>query len=173
MNSIWNKNIHAFKYRFPALADFYQNIIEDITAHGDEKNIFSFWKVMPAKNGSLTAQIDNMLLHSSYNPEREAMSTATQLAAKNKETVIFMGAGLGWQVCAMAKLIKGTETDKSCPVNKLVLIEPDPVHFFAALYYIDWSDVFDVTQLVIALGCPVDSLMPLLEGNNINIGNTF
>ncbi len=172
MNSIWNKNIHAFKYRFPALADFYHSIIEDITEHGDEKNIFSFWNVMPAKNGSLTAQINNMLLHSSYNPEREAMSTASQLAAKNKECIIFMGAGLGWQICAMAKLIKSAANSQDCPVKKIILIEPDPIHFFGALFYIDWSDLFDVEELVIALGCPIDSLMGLLEGNKINIGNS-
>ena len=148
----------------------YRNIIEDITANGESKDIFSFWKVMSAKNGSYTAQIDNMLLHSSYNPEREAQTAAEQLAAKNKETVIFMGAGLGWQFCAMARLINLQQA--SCPVKKLVLIEPDPVHFFAALFYIDWSDVFSVEQLVLAIGCPADSLMPLLEGNNINTGNT-
>ena len=175
MNSIWNKNIKLFKERFPQLADFYHNIIEDITAHGDEKDIFSFWNLMTAKNGSLTAQINtNMLLHSSYNPEREDMSTAEQLAGKNKETVIFMGAGLGWQFCAMAKLINGGgmgATVGTCPVKKLILIEPDPVHFFGALYYIDWSPVFDVKQLVLALGCPADSLIGLLEGNSINLGN--
>ena len=156
-----------FKARFPALADLYHNIIEDITEHGDEKNIFSFWKVMPAKNGSLTAQIDNMLLHSSYNPEREAISTASQLESKNKECVIFMGAGLGWQFCALAKLIKS-----GSPVKKLVLVEPDPLHFFGALFYVDWSQVFAVEALVIALGCPPDSLMGLLEGSNINVGNS-
>ena len=48
--------------------------------------------------GSLTAQIDNMLLHSSYNPEREANTAAQELTATNKETVIIMGAGLGWQI---------------------------------------------------------------------------
>ena len=171
MNSIWNKNIQAFKSRFPALADLYHDTIEDINKNGDSGQIFSFWKIMPAKNGSLTAQINNMLLHSSYNPEREAESTATQLAAKNKETVIFMGAGLGWQLCALARLIN-SDDNSPCPVKKLVLIEPDPFHFFAALFYTDWSDVFAVGPLVIALGCPVHSLMPLLEGNNINTGNT-
>ena len=170
MNSIWNKNIQAFKTRFPALADFYKNIIQDIDAHGDEKGIFSFWKILPAKNGSLTAQIDNMLLHSSYNPEREATSTAGQLTAKNKETIIFMGAGLGWHICALAKMIKGEGT--SCPVKKLVLVEPDPIHFFGALFYIDWTPVFEVEQLVIAVGCPEDSLMGLLEGNSISVGNS-
>ena len=118
----------------------------------------------------MTAQIDNMLLHSSYNPEREGQTAAEQLVAKQKETVIFMGAGLGWQFCSLARLI--TKSVRECPVKKLVLIEPDPIHFFGALFYIDWSDVFAVEQLVIALGCPVDSLMPLLEGNQINIGNT-
>ncbi len=176
MNSIWNKNITLFKERFPQLADFYHNIIEDITAHGDEKDIFSFWTLMTAKNGSLTAQINvNMLLHSSYNPEREGMSTAEQLAGKNKETVIFMGAGLGWQFCAMAKLINGGgmgATVGTCPVKKLILIEPDPIHFFGALFYIDWSAVFAVKQLVLAIGCPADSIIGLLEGNSINIGNS-
>ena len=170
MNSIWNKNLQLFKSRFPALADLYHHIIEEITANGEDSAIFSFWKVMPAKNGSLTAQIGNMLLHSSYNPEREAMSTAQELVSKNKETVIFMGAGLGWQFCALAKLI--TKSVCECPVKKLVLIEPDPYHFFAALFYIDWSDVFAVEQLVIALGCQPHDLMPLLEGNQINVGNT-
>ena len=176
MNSIWNNNIRLFKERFPQLADFYHDIIEDITANGDEKDIFSFWTLMTAKNGSLTAQINvNMLLHSSYNPEREGMSTAEQLACKNKETVIFMGAGLGWQFCAMAKLINGGgmgATVGTCPVKKLILIEPDPVHFFGALFYIDWSAVFAVKQLVLAIGCPADSIIGLLEGNSINIGNS-
>ena len=170
MNSIWNKNIQLFKSRFPALADFYNNIIEEITENGESKDVFSFWKVFSAKNGSPTAQIDNMLLHSSYNPEREGQTAAEQLTAKQKETIIFMGTGLGWQFCALAKLI--TKSVSPCPVKKLVLIEPDPLHFFAALFYIDWSDAFAVEQLVIALGCPADSLMPLLEGNQINTGNT-
>ncbi|MBP5602486.1 MAG: motility associated factor glycosyltransferase family protein [Treponema sp.] len=170
MNSIWNKNIQAFKSRFPALANFYHNIIEDINTFGDKKDFFSFWKIIPAKNGSLTAQIDNMLLHSSYNPEREAMSTASQLASKNKETVIFMGAGLGWQFCALAKMINAEKED--CPVKKLILIEPDPFHFFGALFYVDWTAVFEVNQLVIAVGCPEGSIMGLLEGNEISIGNT-
>ena len=169
MNSIWNKNIAAFKSRFPALADLYKNIIEEINLNEDSKDVFSFWKVIPAKNGSLTARIDNMLLHSSYNPEREAQTTAEQLASKNKETVIFMGAGLGWQLCSMGRMM--TKSVAPCPVKKLVLVEPDPYHFFGALFYIDWSEVFAVPELVIALGCPVDSLMGLLEGNSINTGN--
>ena len=169
MNSIWNKNIQLFKSRFPALAELYNSIIEDISTNGDEKNIFSFWTVKSAKNGSLTAQIDNMLLHSSYNPEREGQTAAEQLVSKNKETVIFMGAGLGWQLCALAKLI--TKSVSECPVKKIVLVEPDPIHFFAALFYIDWSDVFAVEQLVMAIGCPADSVIPLLEGNSINTAN--
>ena len=123
---------------------------------------------MPAKNGSLTAQIDNMLLHSSYNPEREANTAAQELTAKNKETVIFMGAGLGWQICELAKMMTA---NKSCAVKKLVLIEPDPIHFFGALYYVDWSAVFEIEALILAVGCPADSVISLIEGNSINTGN--
>ena len=156
MNSIWNKNIQLFKTRFPALADLYHDIIEDITANGDKKDIFSFWKIIQAKNGSPTAQINNMLLHSSYNPEREAQTAAQQIISKNKETVIFMGAGLGWQICALGKMI--TKSVAPCPVKKIILVEPDPTHFFGALFYIDWSDLFAVEPLIIALGCPADSV---------------
>ena len=170
MNSIWNKNIHAFQKRFPALAEIYHDLINDISDNGDSSGIFSFWKIMSAKNGSSTAQISNMLLHSSYNPEREAQTAAEQLASKGKETVIFMGAGLGWQFCAMARLM--IKSVNPCPVKKLVLVEPDPYHFFGALFYIDWSEVFEVEPLVIALGCPPDSLMGLLEGSSINTGNS-
>ncbi len=170
MNSIWNKNIQLFKSRFPALADLYHDIIEEISLHGDEKGVFSFWTVLPAKNGSPTAQIEHMLLHSSYNPEREAQSAAEQLAAKEKETVIFMGAGLGWQFCAMARLM--VKSVAPCPVKKLVLVEPDPIHFFGALYYTDWSDAFAVEQLIVAVGCPENSLMGLLEGNSVNTGSS-
>ena len=170
MNSIWNKNLQLFKSRFPALADLYHELIEEISIQGDEKGIFSFWSILPAKNGSPTAQINHMLLHSSYNPQREAQTTAQQLVTKNKETVIFMGAGLGWQFCAMAQLM--VKSVAPCPVKKLVLVEPDPVHFFGALYYIDWSEVFAVEQLVLAIGCPENSLMGLLEGNSINTGST-
>ena len=148
----------------------YHDIIEEISDHGDEKSIFSFWTVLPAKNGSPTAQIDHMLLHSSYNPEREAQTTAAQLAAKAKETVIFMGAGLGWQFCAMAQLM--VKSVAPCPVKKLVLVEPDPIHFFGALYYIDWSEAFAVEQLILAIGCPENSLMGLLEGNSVNTGSS-
>ena len=175
MNSIWNKNIQAFKTRFPALAEFYKDIIQDININGEAKGAFSFWKIIAAKNGNITAQIDKMLLHSSYNPEHEGQTTAEQLASKNKETVIFMGAGLGWQICSLARMINESVNKKTsvvCPVKKLVLIEPDPFHFFGALYYIDWSSVFEVGPLVIALGCPADSIIPLLEGNNINTGNS-
>ena len=170
MNSIWNKNIQLFKERFPSLADFYHNIIEGISKNGATGEVFSFWKVSTAKNGNVTAQIDNMLLHSSYNPEREGQTAAKELASKNKETIIFMGAGLGWQICSLAKMI--VEEPDTCPVKKLVLVEPDPYHLFAALFYLDWSDVFKVGPLVIALGCPADSLMGLLEGNDIHTGNS-
>ena len=170
MNSIWNKNLKLFKDRFPSLAQLYHDTIEEISTHGDEKSIFSFWHILPAKNGSLTARLGNMFLHSSYNPEREGQTTAQQLADKNKETLIFMGAGLGWQFCAMAQLM--VKSVAPCPVKKLVLVEPDPVHFFAALYYLDWSDVFAVEQLVLAIGCPENSLMGLLEGNSINTGSS-
>jgi len=167
LNSIWNKNLQAFKTRFPGLAELYGDLIKEISSGNKEETLFSFYKLFQAKNGSLTAEENGVRLHSSYNPQKEADSAAEQLAEKNKSTLIFMGFGLGYQVNSLCKRLK---QGPSSSVKKIVLIEPDPLHFFAALYYCDWSEVFNYGPLVIAAGCPIDSIMALLEDTKVNLG---
>lgn len=162
MNSIWNKNIAAFSSRFPGLAELYKDLISSV-----QEQDFSFWKISTAKNGWITAQENNINLHSSYNPQREAQQAANQILQKNNSSVIFIGFGLGYQVQELCKL---------APEKKLILIEPDPLHFFAALFYTDWQIIFEQQQLVLAVGCPVDSIISLIENssgqNSVNLGNT-
>lgn len=167
MNSIWNKNITAFCSRFPGLAQIYSNIIEEITQKGEEAGkIFSFLTVHPAKNGSLTAEEGGIALHSLYNPEREAAVAAEQIIQKNKSTVIFLGCGLGYQICSFTQKCAAEKLER-----KTVIIEPEPLHFFAALFYTNWQDVFKIENLIIALECPLDTIIGLIEGNQINTGN--
>lgn len=170
MNSIWNKNIQSFEQRFPSLKELFQEQIDFISSASEKdiERLFSFWKIFPAKNNSLTVEENNLKLHSSYNPEREALQSINQPEIQNKNTVVFLGFGLGYQVVAWAKnLLNQNQTDK-----KLILIESDPLHFFAALYYLDWQDVFKIQQLVVAVGCPSNSIMSLLENSqSINTGS--
>ena len=166
MNSIWNNNISQFQSRFPQLAELYSELIEKINQLQPEAAAaaFSFWNISTAKNGSPTVAVqfsngNKMQLHSSYNPEREAASAATKIKDSDNSTVVFFGFGLGYQVIELSRI---------CNSKKIILIEPDPVHFFGALYFIDWSDVFKIPQLIIAAGCPAESIISLIENNGEN-----
>ena len=91
MNSIWNKNIRLFRERFPALADMLQDTIESFagcneagaaggTSEGEPPSEPQAevqaaplpYRIETAKNGSPTASENAAMLHSKYNPEREA-----------------------------------------------------------------------------------------------------
>lgn len=167
MNSFWNKNIAAFSNRFPALHKLYASLINEISeSKKAPEELFPFWKVTESKSGAVTAEEGGVRLHSGYNPQREAQQTASQIIEANKQNVVFLGLGLGYQVIEYCRLSNNAE-------QRLVLIEPDPLYFFAALYYSDWSQVFQKEQLVIALECPSDAVFSILENSSqVNLGNS-
>lgn len=188
MNSIWNKNINAFKSRFPSLADIYGQLIQNIQSiQAEEENLTALvkkiipsWEILPAKNGSPTLLENKIRLHSSYNPEREAQQTsdkllneAEKLLQNNaggyvKASIVFLGFGAGYQICELSKKIKEEGLGKKI---RLILIEPAPAYFFATLNILDWTRVFEIEELVLAIGCPIDSVIPLLENQEkVNLG---
>ena len=121
-----------------------------------EAQIKALWNIMPAKTGALTA-VENaggVRLHSAYSPEREAAGAVAASGLSDKETAVFYGFGLGYHVIECARNFSS---------KKLVLIEPDILHFYAALSALDWSNVFKVENLVIAVGCPEDQILHLIE----------
>ena len=176
MNSIWNNNIKAFSARFPQLAKMYRQIIDKInsTPENELSQLFPFWTVYPAKNGEFTAaqntQGGKLQLHSAYNPQREAQALAEKISGGNKKSAIFNGFGLGYHVTALASVLLAGNRGSSF---KLILIEPDPGYFFAALCYTDWTRVFAIEKLVLAIGCPVEQLMGLIENSSqVNLGGS-
>lgn len=154
----------------------YATIIKDISnanlSNIEEFNsFFSFWELSTAKNGEITGaqktSKGKIQLHSSYNPSREAEAAFKNQTSKSQ--VIFLGFGLGYHVIQAAKLINNFDTGL---YKKLILIENDPGYFFAAMCVLDWTEVFKVEQLVLAIGCPVDNLTQLIETTeHINLGN--
>lgn len=164
MNLIWNKNIQLFSQRFPELAKMYKDAIQFVEAHSESPETFvDFWIVSAAKNGELTATENNLRLHSTYNPSREAASSINTDAVNSKSNLIFFGFGLGYHILEASKIKN----------KKLILIEPEPMHFFSALLFLDWTSVFKIEQLVLAVGCPAESILQLIENSSkINIGNT-
>ena len=164
MNSIWNKNFEAFKKRFPALVQFTGS-----TPVAPE----SLWQLEQSKNGMPTASEGGVRLHSAYNPEREAQGAVNREEVFEKSTVVFYGFGLGYHVIEWAKAATRRKVNSQNKLPKLVLIEPDVNHFFASMCVLDWAPVFELENLVIAVGAPVESVLPLLEDTStVNIGQT-
>ncbi|WP_074645466.1 motility associated factor glycosyltransferase family protein [Treponema bryantii] len=163
MNSIWNNNFEAFKKRFPQLAQMTGS--EPVPPE-------SIWNLEKAKNQSITASEGGVRLHSAYNPEREASGAVGRDEVFQKSAVVFYGFGLGYHVIEFAKLaMERAAAGKTLP--RLVLIEPDVKHFFAAMAVLDWTPVFTLENLIIAVGCPSESVLPLLEdGTKVNVGET-
>ena len=167
MNSIWNKNFEAFKKRFPQLAQMMSS---------NPVPPESIWKLEQAKNGNITASEGGVRLHSAYNPEREAAGAVGRDEVFDKSAVVFYGFGLGYHVIEFAKFavarVAGS-SNRNCKIPRLVLIEPDINHFLAALCLLDWSPVFALEELVIAVACPAESVLSLLEDSSVvNVGET-
>ena len=140
-----------------------------------------FWSLENAKNGMITASESGVRLHSAYNPEREACGAVSREEVFSKSAIVFYGFGLGYHVIECAKKIIQCDSDRQCDGTiyrdgaspRLVLIEPDVAHFYAAMSVLDWTPVFEVENLVLAVGAPAEAVLPLLEdGSKVNIGET-
>ena len=177
MNSIWNKNLELFKARFPQLhkmclpqIEQAQKILEGLNPNfiGDKGGTALIdncqIELLRARNGEISGKERGAALHSLYNPSREALNAVSQAEVASKGTGVFLGTGLGWQIIEFAK--KYGE-------KKLVVIEPDVLHLFAAMCVLDWEAVFKHESLILAIGCPLESVLGLLEDTSkVNVGNT-
>lgn len=173
MNSIWNKNIRLFTQRFPQLADLFKKEIELFNQFAgtseEEQKLYPFWNVTVSKNGKATAKSKETgsSLHSAYNPEREAQNILLQSRRNSPlnlsetfsaRTLVFEAFGIGYLPVTAAEMF---------PEKNFILLEPEPVRFFAALSLLDWSKVFSVSNLVIALSCLPEHAISLINQQGI------
>lgn len=160
MNSIWNKNKALFKKRFPDLVNFFSNEIsriDEISSPDDITDAFPFWEIKLAKNGSVTACENSVFLHSSYNPEREAEKTVVSVVGavgEKYEAAVFYGFALGYAPLFFAEKF---------PEKKLILVEPDAKRFFAALFFVDLEKLFSHQKLIVALACPPETVLSIIQ----------
>ncbi len=150
MNSTWNKNKSAFQKRFSVLYEFLKPgiifIDEEFSKGKSIEQITSpFFTLYTAKNGEYTATENKLRLHSAYNPQSEAQSAVMRAEVSSKSAAVFYSFGLGWHVI---------EFSKNFPEKKLILIEPDFLRFLVTLTILDWTEVFNHQQLIIATGLP-------------------
>lgn len=156
MNSIWNKNLKLFNSRFPDLFNILEETFQ-ITSFNLETQLPSLL-IQTAKNGEVTASDNGKLLHSAYNPSREAHNSVFIPEVKEKSSIVFYGMGLGYHLVEAAKLILQNSNKK-----KLIVVEPNLEYFLASLQLIDWTEIFKVEKLVLAINCPAESVLPLIE----------
>lgn len=163
MNSIWNKNIQLFEKRFSSLCSLIKKDVDYFSSRAgkpEEKSLYPFWTLSKARTGSITAEENGLKLHSAYNPQKESEGIVSRQKEKldSAEAVVFMGFALGYTPLECAARY---------PDKQIIIIEPDVTHFLAALLFIDFSALFACQKLILALSCPPDQVIALLNQNSI------
>jgi hypothetical protein len=162
--------------RFPQLAGTLYRDIDEIEKSGKAISdtttgealvtilsaIFPFWEIKTARAGPFTVRENGMLLHSAYDPLREAQNTVLQ--AQNTKTTditaaVFFGFGIGYLPNAYAA---------SYPGHTLILVEPEIRHFLAALALLDWTPVLQNRECILAVNCSPETVLPLIEKTGLN-----
>ncbi len=115
---------------------------------------FPFWNIVSAKDGSISAYEDGVLLHSAYNPKREAEQAVANSDFPECRAAVFFGFGLGYAVEAYALRF---------PDRAVIVVEPDAARFFASLALIDWTAVFVSKECIAALACPPHTVVSFIE----------
>ncbi len=151
MKSLWNKNYSLFAERFPQLAKKF-NVEYSSTL-----------EIENAKNGSVTAKENNIMLHSKYNPEKEAEALINTFD-EEKSVAIFLSFGLGYAPIAFAK---------KYPDSTIIIFESDSKRFFSALKVLDWENVFNHKKIILALEASLDDVSSLLANYSTNQIHAF
>lgn len=151
MNSFWNKNLELFKKRFFPL---FEQLKESYQLESDIQEKFNFWAIEKAKSGELTAKENSLYLHSAYNPLREAQSVFNANKNNKTECALFLSMGLGYSPIVWAQ---------NAPNDTIIIVEPEPLHFFAALNSIDFSVLFKHEKLILLLNADISVLPAMVE----------
>lgn len=157
-NSIlFKNNLSLFRARFPELLKNLEQPAKAFeTSVETESLFFSDFSFLQARNGQITAKENGVLLHSAYDPQREAERNIT--LPKDKEADVsagvFYGTGLGYQLNAFAE---------KYPDKALVLVEPEPLYFFIAMACIDFSAFFHHRTLLVLLQADITQVLHFLE----------
>lgn len=110
-------------------------------------------KIEAAKNSLPTASENGIMLHSKYNPEREAEGAVSKFLPEEHTAAVFFACGLGYTPIAFCK------KNPSVPV---VIIEEKAEYIFQAFTVLDWEAVLQHPQIVFLINAPVESAEAVL-----------
>jgi hypothetical protein len=125
--SIFEQNLEALHRDNPSLAD----VIRHTNLQGFPAELIPTKTQAPSLRVTPPDQTAPVLLHSAYDPLREAQRWVDGLAIPSQTNVILLGMGLGYPLWMLAK-------QKSAQIRNLLVIEKDPRIFLLALQILDW-----------------------------------
>lgn len=126
---IFENNINALRRKDPELAD-----ILSAPAEG------SSYEIVTAKNSTPSMKINNIRLHSFYDPAEEAVSWVRHYAEEidGASRIIVLGFGLGYHITELCRV-----TDK-----EIVVVEPDINILKKAFENIDVTSILPLIKIV-------------------------
>lgn len=140
---LFKKNLAVLNKRYPVSQEILENIILD-------KNV----AIVEAQNGSKTAlykaEGDEYLLHSKYNPEREAERLVAQLPTDGVTAVVVLGFAMGYHLKELYNLVKDKQV-------KILVIENNLALFQEAIRYNDFTELFSYRNFYLYLKEDYDS----------------
>lgn len=136
MDDIFRLNINALKGRYQYLA----RTFEDLNSKGvsdEAKAVDSFVSFEESKNGMANYKVckgeHTFFVHSTYDPQKEAVKWAERIDLKGFDTIVVLGIGAGYHI---------EQLEKKYPDKNKVLIEPDKNLFLKLL------NTRDITHLI-------------------------
>ncbi len=97
INALLEKNLQLFSKRFEHLHKGLQTLVSQYTLpEGIE--------LFTAKNNEKSATFEKAYLHSAYNPSGEAKKLMQSKDIQNADSIVFFGAGLGYEQIECANL---------------------------------------------------------------------
>ena len=95
-------------------------------------------EILPTRIGSFTLKADATLLHSMFDPQKEAQRFAEGNSIKQGNTIVLYGLGLGYHVLEIARRLG--------PSGRLIVVEMNAGIIRAALEFFDLTELFYLTQ---------------------------
>ncbi len=149
------KNLQLFKTRFPQLFDMCHTEIETLMTQKEPD-----LELQTARNGMPTARRDGILLHSAYDPVREADRDIAACFPEGStvSALVLLGIGLGYHASAAARMY---------PKVPLIIVEPSLHRLLSAMSVTDLSGLFSHAELMICPGLRTPAIISLIEQHDI------
>ncbi len=151
----------TYRANYAALEAAFPELIDDLPMPGTEAALdgslgeggASEYECIDARNGSPTLRLRGVMVHSAYDPEREAKRIVDTPDLHDALCIAFYGCGYGYHIAAAAAIN---------PDAQLLVIEPDAELFVLCLRMQNLSRLIASGRVSVALGAGPEAVIALL-----------